>query len=157
MTTERLSFPRWRNLAGLLASALLLAAYARFPQAWPLGFVALVPWLLARDGDRSAAGALLHGVLMSVAFMAVVFGWFGSAIGAYTGIGALPATAALLVLAPLLQPQLVAYALVRHLAGLRHGPLLRALAAGSAWVACEWAMPKLLGDTLGHGLFPAAA
>jgi len=45
---------------------------------------------------------------------------------------------------------------VRHLVGSRHGPALRALAGASAWVACEWLLPKLLGDTLAHGLFPSA-
>ena len=161
MTTERLSWfyrrgARWRNVAGLLASVLLLAVYARVPQAWVLGFVALVPWLLALNVTRSTAGALLGGVLMSVAFVAAVFGWFGAAIGAYTGVGVLPATLVLVVLAPLLQPQFVAFALVRHLVGRRHGPVLRAVAAASAWVAFEWLVPKLLGDTLGHGLYPSA-
>ena len=160
MTTERLSRlhwrgARWRNVAGLLASVLLLTVYARVPQAWALGFVALVPWLLTLNAARSTSGALLNGVLMSVAFVAAVFGWFGAAIGAYTGVGALPATAVMVVLAPLLQPQFVVFALVRHIVGRRHGPVLRALAAASAWVACEWMAPKLLGDTLGHGLFPS--
>ncbi len=160
MTKERLPrsyrpSARWRNVAGLLASALLLAVYAHVPQAWVLGFIALTPWLLTLDTGRSMVGAGLNGALMSVAFVAAVFGWFGAAIGAYTGVGALPATAVLLVLAPLLQLQLVAFALVRHLAGRSHGPVVRALAAASAWLACEWALPKLLGDTLGHGLFPS--
>lgn len=162
MTTERLSPFRWRHFAGLLASALLLAVYARVPQAWALGFVVLVPWLLTLNAARSTngmllGGVLLSGVLMSVAFMAAVFGWFGAAIGAFTGVGALPATVVLVVLAPLLQPQFIAFALVRCLVGRRHGPVLRAMAAASAWVACEWLAPKLLGDTLGHGLYPSAA
>jgi len=156
MTTERLPLSRWRRLAGLLATALLLGLYARGGMAWALGFVALVPWLLVLDAGRSARGALAAGLLMSVAFVATTFAWFGAAIGAYTGIGALPGMALLLVLAPVMQPQVIAFALVRHLVGLRHGPVLRALAGASAWVACEALLPKLLGDTLGHGLFPSA-
>lgn len=172
--------PRWRGLAGVLLSALLLGVYARGGLAWLLGFVALVPWLLAmdgvdrtrdaRDGERMGAddvrgaqggvgtmgGALASGLLMSVAFVAAVFLWFGAAIGAYTGIGAGLGAAVLLVLAPVMQPQIVAFALVRHLAGRRHGPVLRALAGAAAWVGVEWALPKLLGDTLGHGLHPSA-
>jgi len=157
LTTERLSLFRGRHFAGLVASALLFAIYARVPQAWALGFVALVPWLLMLNATRSAVGALLGGVLMSAAFVATVFSWFGAAVGAYTGVGALPATVVLVVLAPLLQPQLVVFALVRHFVGRRHGPVLRAVAAACAWVACEWLAPKLLGDTLGHGLYPSAA
>ncbi len=156
MTTERLPLSRWRRLAGLLATALLLGLYARGGFGWMLGFVALVPWLLVLDHGRTARGALAGGLLMSVAFVATTFAWFGAAIGAYTGIGALQGTALLLMLAPLMQPQVIAFALVRHLAGRRHGPVLRALAGASAWVACEALLPKLLGDTLGHGLFPSA-
>ncbi|WP_156962852.1 apolipoprotein N-acyltransferase [Aerolutibacter daejeonensis] len=150
-----MSLSRWRYPAGLFASVLLFALYARFPQAWALGFVALVPWLLTLNRMRSLRGSAVSGAVMSVAFMAAVFSWFGSAIGAYTGLGAGPATAVLLLLAPLLQPQFIVFVLVRYWAGRHHGTMLRALAAASAWVACEWWVPKLLGDTLGHGLFPS--
>lgn len=156
MTKERLSPSRWRSLAGILATAALLGLYARGGPAWGLGFVALVPWLLVLNTDRTTRGVLANAALMSIAFMAAAFHWFGAAIGAYTGVGAATATLALLVLAPLLQPQFIAYALVRQWAGRRYGPLLRALAAASAWLACECLLPKLLGDTLGHGLFPSA-
>lgn len=147
---------RWHGLAGVLASAVLLGIYARGGHAWLLAPIVLVPWLLALEGRRTTAAALASAWGMSVAFMAAVFAWFGAAIGAYIGIGAGPATLVLLLLAPLLQGQLLAFALVRHWVGRRHGPGLRALAGASAWVACEWLVPKLLGDTLGHGLFPSA-
>ena len=134
----------------------MFGLYARGGYAYLLGFVALVPWLLALNATATLSGAARSGLLMSLAFVAAVFAWFGVAIGAYTGIG--PATGLLILLlaAPLLQPQLLAFALVRHLAGRRHGPLLRALAGASAWVATEWLVPKLLGDTIGHGLYPSA-
>lgn len=147
---------RGLGLAGIVASAVLLGLYARGGLAWPLGFIALVPWLFALDRERTLVGVLISGLLMSIAFMAAVFLWFGAAIGAYTGVGALPATLVLLALAPLLQWQVLAFALVRHLVGRRHGPVLRALAGAAAWVGCEWLAPKVLGDTLGHGLFPSA-
>lgn len=146
----------WRVLAGSAASAVLLGLYARGGHAWVLGFVALVPWLLAADGTRTVAGALLSGWLMSVAFVAAVFLWFGAALAAYTGLGTLPAVLALCAFAPLLQPQVIAFAVVRHLAGRRHGAVVRALAGAAAWVAGEGLWPKLLGDTLGHGLLPAS-
>ena len=168
--------PRWRGFAAVLLSALLLGLYARGGVAGMLGFVALVPCLLAMDRGAGARGtaagaglapgapggagsmraALASGVLMSLAFVAAVFVWFGAAIGAYTGLGSGVGIAVLLVLAPVMQPQIVAFALARHLAGRRHGPVLRALAGAAAWVGVEWALPKLLGDTLGHGLHPSA-
>jgi apolipoprotein N-acyltransferase len=148
--------PRWLAIAGIVASALLLGLYARGGHFWPLGFVALVPWLLTLGATRTLSGALASGWLMSVAFVAAVFPWFGAAIGSYTGAGALPATLVLLVLAPLLQPQVIVFALVRYWAGRRYGALLCALAGAAAWVGCEWLLPKLLGDTLGHGLAASA-
>jgi apolipoprotein N-acyltransferase len=146
----------WHRLAGIVASAVLLGLYARGDHAWPLGFIALLPWLLVLDGERRLGGALLSGWAMSVAFVAAVLAWFGVAIGAYTGIGAPAATAVLLLLAPLLQPQLLVYAVLRVWLLRRHGRVLAALGAASAWVACEWLLPKLFGDTLGHGLQPSA-
>lgn len=156
MIPERWSSVRWRSFAGIVASAVLFGLYARGGVAWALGFVALVPWLLTLQRDATMLRTLAGGALMSVAFVAAVFYWFGAAIGAYLGLGAAGATAAMLVLAPVLQPQFLAFALVRQWAGRRFGPVLRALAAASAWAACEWLAPKLLGDTLGHGLYPSA-
>ncbi|WP_313915159.1 apolipoprotein N-acyltransferase [Tahibacter sp.] len=145
----------WRVLVGIAASAALLGVYARGGHAWVLGFGLLVPWLLALNPTSTLAGALLSGWLMSVAFVVAVFTWFGVALDTYTGMGTVPAVLALCALAPLLQPQVIVFAVVRHLVGTRHGAVVRALAGASAWVACEWLWPKLLGDTLGHGLFPA--
>lgn len=157
MTREPPAPPRavWRVLAGIVASASLLGLYARGGHAWVLGFVVLVPWLSALNAVGTFTGALLGGWLMSVALVAAVFLWFGAALDSYTGMGTLPAVLALCALAPLLQPQVLVFAVVRHVAGRRHGAVLRALAGASAWVACEGLWPKLLGDTLGHGLWPA--
>jgi len=120
-----------------------------------LGFVALVPWLRTLDAERSIAGSLLSAWCMSIGFTAAVFAWFGGAIGSYTQLGSATGLALLLVGAPLFQPQWLVFALVRHVAGRGHGPALRALAGAAAWVATEWALPRLLGDTLGHGLYPS--
>lgn len=124
--------------------------------AWPLGFVVLVPWLLALDRLRSVRATLLAAVAMSMAFVAAVLGWFAPAISAYTGLHPALAMGLLLVLAPLLQPQFLVHALVRHAAGRRHGAALRALLATAAWLATEWAVPRVFGDTLGHGLHGSA-
>lgn len=144
------------QLAGIAASTLLLALYASGGNAWPLGFVALVPWLFALNAARTLLAALLSAVLMTAAFTLAVFSWFGAAFGSYVGIDVLPATVILVALAPLLQPQVLAFVLVRQLVGLRHGRALGAVAGACAWVGSEWLLPKLLGDTLGHGLWPSA-
>lgn len=149
-----LSRPGVHLVAGVLASAALAGLFAR--GAWALGFLAFVPWLRSLDTTRSFAGALLSGWGMSVAFTAAAFGWFGTAIGSYAQVGTPAGMAVLLLAAPLLQPQFIAFAVVRHAAGRRHGRALRAPAGASAWVAAEWLLPKLLGDTLGYGLYPSA-
>jgi len=147
--------PHARRSAAILASALLASVYARGGAAWPLGFVVLVPWLLALDAETSLTRSLLGAWAMALAFTLAVFAWFGGAIGAFTRWGDAAGLAILLAAAPLFQPQFLAFALVRHVAGRRGGPVVRALAAASAWVATEWLVPRLLGDTLGHGLYPS--
>jgi len=127
---------------------------------WPwvaLGWVGLVPWLAVLDRAGSARAALGAGLLMSLAFVLAVFGWFAPAIRTYTGVTSPVALVLLLAAAPLLEPQLLTFALARHLArraavGFWHATL----ACACAWVGSEWALPKLFGDTLGHGLYPSA-
>ncbi len=133
----------------------MLGLYAQGGNAYLFGFIALVPWLLALNATRTVAGCARHGLAMSVAFLATALAWFGVAIATYISISAPIGVIALLLAAPLLQPQFLAFALVRHLVGRHHGGIVRALAGASAWVATEWLVPKLLGDTLGHGLFPS--
>ncbi len=154
MTDLFSSRPRARRVVGIVATALFAWLYADFG-TWPLGFVALVPWMLSSDDEASIATTLLDAWAMAVAFTLAVFAWFGSAIGAFTQLHDAAGLAVLLVAAPLFQPQFLAFALVRRLVGRRHDPLLRAVAAASAWVATEAFVPRLLGDTLGHGLWPS--
>jgi apolipoprotein N-acyltransferase len=140
--------------AGIFASAVLSGLYVRANACWPLGFVALVPWLHALDTSPTFLRTLLCAWAMSVAYTVAAFAWLGTAIGGYTHLGPATGLAALLIAAPLFQPQFVAFAMVRRLAG-RHGPLVRALAGIAAWSATEWLVPRLLGDTLGYGLYPS--
>ena len=138
-----------------LASAAALALCARMERAWlPLLFVALVPWLAALDGMRSLRAALGAALLLALAFAACVFGWFPDAIVAYTGAPRGLAWLVLLLLAPVLEPQLFVFVLVRRLAS-RAGRARAASAGALAWVGAEWALPKLFADSLGHGLLPA--
>lgn len=149
--------PRWLLPARLLATAAMAAAFAAFAAAWPLGAVLFVPWLLALERTRTWLGATAHGLTMSVLFTVAAFWWFAVGIGQFTGLGTALAAGALVLGAPLLQPQILAFALVRHAVGRSYGPMLRALAGAAAWVATEALWPKFLGDTLGHGLQPADA
>ena len=103
--------PGWRMPAGVFASALLFALYARGGFAWPLGFVVLVPWLRALDAAPNAFAAVRGGLLMAVAFAGAVLWWFGSAIAGYLGLPAAGGVMVVLAVSPLLQPQFLAFAL----------------------------------------------
>jgi len=146
--------PRTRDAAAVATSALLAFAYARGGAGWVLGFVALAPWLRALDACASLKRTLALAWAMTVAYTLAVFAWFGGAIGEFTHWGEAAGLALLLVAALLFQPQLLAFAIARHAA--RHrGRVPRAAVAACAWVAAEWLFPRLLGDTLGHGLYPS--
>ena len=140
---------------GCLAMALFVTSQ------WPwmlFGFFGLVPWLATLDGVRTKHRALLAGSLMSLAYVIGVGYWIPSMIQAFTG---LPWWLALLITilgAPLIQPQFVAYALVRHwvAAGRTFQRLPAApLAAACAFVVVDWAFPKVFSDTLGDNLLGA--
>jgi apolipoprotein N-acyltransferase len=123
--------------------------------AWLL-WIALVPWIAWLDAEvrlpRIAAASCAGTLLFTVA----VFWWFGVGIAEYAGWPAWGGLAALLLFAPVLQPQLVGWSLAR--AALRRrgarGPAL-ALGSAASYVAIEWLVPKLFADTLGHGFFGA--
>ena len=152
----RPALPPPAGLLALLAGTLLLALYGRGGAGWVLGFVALLPWLWLLDRTRTWAGTLALGLAMTLALVAASFWWFGLAIGRFTGVGAEAGWGLLLLAAPLLQPQLLVWALLRQAVRWRHGALLGALGGAVGWVGTEWVLLKPLGDTLGHGLYPSA-
>ncbi|HNU09774.1 MAG TPA: apolipoprotein N-acyltransferase [Rubrivivax sp.] len=135
---------------------MLAGVYVRGGAGWMLGFLMFVPWLRSMDGTRGLAATLLSALVMTLAYTAAAFAWFGFAIGRFTGLGDAVGLAVLLGVAPLLQPQFIALALVRRLVGRWRGGLLASIAGAATWVATEALWPKLLGDTLGHGLHPSA-
>ena len=132
---------------------------AQLPRLGPaLAFVALAPWLAALDAQRSLRGALFAAAALCFAYVALVLGWFAAAISAYTGVSAIGGWLALAALAPALEPQVFTLAAARFALRAR-GASGAAVVLGSAgaWIATEWALPKLLGDSLGLALHPSAA
>jgi apolipoprotein N-acyltransferase len=148
------------SLGGALATAALLALYGRVEAPFfVLAFFALVPWLLALDRATTLREALVAGALMSITFVALVFSWLPATAQGYAHAASpLPAWLVMLVAAPLIEPQFLAFALVRHLVrqSPRPRPALRAALAGACvYVAAELLLPKLFFDTLGQGLYPS--
>lgn len=141
-----------------MGTALLAALGARIQgSSWGAVWVVLVPWLLALDRLRTTRQALLAGWLGAVLFALAVLGWFAGAIASYTGA---PVALAWLIIAacgPLLQPQMVAVALVRFWAQARSvGAVRLGLLSAATYVGSEWVSGKLFGDTLAHGLHASA-
>lgn len=140
--------------AGLSGLAMSLLALSEWP--WiVLGFVGLVPWLAALDRLKSLGGALLAGVLMSQTYMLGVGYWVPSTIQGFSGASWITSLVVMILISPILQPQFIAFSVVRHLA--RQGRSVRflpvaALAGACAYVGAEWLLPDTLGDTLGHWL-----
>ncbi len=142
----------------VVVAALAIARWSHVDRiGFVVGWVALVPWLAVLDRTASWRATLLAGWAMSVAFTLAVFGWFAVAVAGYTGA---PLTLAYLLAAlaaPLIEPQFVVYALARRYARAASGErALSALCGASAYVATEWAYPKLLGDTIGFGFWESA-
>lgn len=142
-------------LVGIAVSVLAFSVYSHVTgYSFLLGWIALVPWLAALDRLRSLRAALLAGLAMCVVFTVGVFFWFAQAMQGYTG-APLPLTLlVLMLLAPILQPQLLAFAVTR-VAMRGASAWCKALAGAGVYVGSERLIPKLLGDTLGHGLLPA--
>ena len=114
-----------------------------------------MPWLAALERVRSVRSALLAGLLMCELFTLAVFFWFAQAIGNYTDAPLWLGVAVLLLLAPVLQPQWIAFAVARTLAR-RRGFWFMTIAGAGIYTGSERLFPKLFADTIGHGLFASA-
>ena len=110
-----------------------------------------MPFLLVLDRTRFLRGALGLGLLMSAAFVAFVFPWFPSMIADYSGAPWPVGLAVVFLLAPVIEPQFVTFAVARHLA-VGGGWWRTALVGAGVYVGTEWALPKLLADTIGQGI-----
>ncbi len=146
-------------LGAALATALAFCLDERFQWPWlVLGWVAMVPWLAVLDGVGSARAAVRHGLLMALLFTVVTFNWFADSIHAYTGAPWIVGVLFMALLAPILEPQFITFALARHLAR-RHGGALgvwRGVFVGACvYAGTDWFWPKLFGDTLGYGVYPS--
>ncbi|MDC0746449.1 apolipoprotein N-acyltransferase [Polyangium mundeleinium] len=146
---------------GAFASAYLLGVCSRTAGASYLAcLVTFVPWLLTLERAERFRDALFAGLVMSVFSVALVFPWFPETAASYAGTSPSLVWPLFLLLAPVLEPQFVVFALVRlavRRADRPHPALRAALAAAAAYVGVELVFPKLFFDTVGLGLHPAAS
>lgn len=146
-------------LFGVAGTTGLVWLFSRFEARWvAVGWVALVPWLLALDRAASRREALLAGVALSLSFTAAILGWFPGAIQSYSRAPLAVCWLGFLALAPFMQSQFITFALARyHLRRtLPEGPwaFWRVTLTGAlVYVGTEWLCPKLFADTLGQGFY----
>jgi len=146
---------------GAFVSAYLLSVCSRTtPSSYLACFVAFVPFLLTLERIERRRDAVLAGLLMSVFTVALVFPWFPEAAASYSGASSSLVWLFVLLLAPVLEPQFVVFALVRRAVRRADGPysaLRASVAAAAAYVGVELLFPKLFFDTVALGLHPSAS
>ena len=145
-------------LLGAVGTSLLVWLFGRIEVAWVwVGWVALLPWLAVLDRARTVGQALMAGLIQSIVFTAVIFGWFADALREYANSpSAWAFWLVLLVAGPFLQPQFITAALARHLTRrvAPEGAFLRVGLIGAlVYVGTEWAWPKIFADTIGQALY----
>jgi apolipoprotein N-acyltransferase len=142
-----------RALLSAAVSAVLLGIAARLHAPSNLVIlVALLPWMsvTARSPPRAA---LVSAAALACAMIPACFPFLPPAIAGYTGWPLPLAWLVTLALAPvLIEPQLLAATWARIMA-----PRFKAGVFVAAYLAAEWALPRLLPDTLGIALQPTAS
>ncbi len=147
--------PGWRQIAGAVASGLLLAAsFPRIDQPW-LAWVALVPLLAAIRGARPRRAAALGWLTGFVFFVTSVY-WIPDTISNFTSI---PHVLAVLILVIAATYAAYTHALFAFgLEWLAAGGVPRMLGAPIAWVGCEWlrtfALAEFPWNLLGYSQIP---
>jgi apolipoprotein N-acyltransferase len=148
------------DVVALALTAALLVPFTHLREGWSaIGFVALTPWLWAVDRARSLRHSIALGAGLSLVLATAASGWFPSVATRYTGYSTWAVWCVWLAAAPFLQPQPIVFAATRWLVRSRPGGALASvigwLAPALAWIGAEWLIPRLLGDTLGYGLYGA--
>ena len=148
---------------GALASGSLFGLMSRTAGgSFVFCFLALIPWLVAQERVLRPRDAALAGLFMSVSLVTFAFPWCPEAAAEYAGTSSLLVWPLFLLLAPLLQPQFLVFALVRlavRCVAPPEAPLSASfsasLAAAAAYVGVVLVFPKLFFDTLALGLHPS--
>lgn len=146
-------------LLGVAGTTGLVWIFGLFDARWvAVGWVALVPWLLALDHVASKREAVLAGAVLGMGFTGTVFGWFPGSIQSYSQAPLAVCWLGFLVLAPFMELQFITFALARyHLR--RTVPEGRwafwriTLTGALVYVGTEWLCPKLFAVTLGQGFY----
>jgi apolipoprotein N-acyltransferase len=136
----------------LSAAAFGLYVLVEWHWFW-LGWVGWIPWLATLERAPTWRHALLSAWLMCIAYVGAVFWWFAAGIADYTGAGVAPAALLLALFAPLVQPQIIVAGVLFHATRRSATVWVRSFAVASAYCGAEWALPRLFGDTIGHGFY----
>ena len=117
-----------------------------------LGWICLLPFLVAIERQRSWRGALCQGLWLAVFMTAGVYHWLPAALTAFHDVPVWTAWLIFPAYGLIAQPQLVAYALLRWAWRGRHG-MATAAASALLYTGIDWLVPKLFVDSIGQMLY----
>lgn len=135
----------------ILSAALITLASPALGLSF-LGWICLVPFLVALERQRSWRGALGQALWLSVLMTAGVYHWLPAALTEFHDVPALVAWLVFPLYGLIAQPQLAAYALVRWAWRGRHD-MATAAASALLYTGLDWLAPKLFLDTIGQMLY----
>jgi apolipoprotein N-acyltransferase len=149
---KRRSWPWGLPRPGTIASALLLGA-SFAPYDLPLVWLALVPWLWELKRVKGRKEALVQGLWLSFFYTLAIEYWIAYALQSYIALSLPVALAALLAYATIAHLELAAFGIVFKMAtGRARLSLARLAGLAAAFVAIDWATPKLYKESIGHML-----
>jgi len=146
----------------LLSSILIVLA---FPP-WDLSFliwIALIPWFMVLNRANSYRNAFIQGLWLSFFMTLGGFYWVASVLHEFGNVPLPLSVLGLLLFGLVCQPQFLItsplFVFFKRTGGSWLHTALRgtlfALFLGLVYVACDWMIPKLFVDTLGHSLYRA--
>jgi apolipoprotein N-acyltransferase len=135
----------------ILSAALITLASPALGLSF-LGWICLVPFLVAVERQSSWRGALCQGLWLAVLMTAGVYHWLPAALTAFHDVPGWVGWLLLPVYGLIAQPQLAAYALLRWAFRGRHD-LATAAASALLYTGLDWLAPKLFLDTIGQMLY----
>ena len=150
------------DVVALALTGAMLVPFTHLREGWSaIGFVALTPWLWAVARGRSLRHSVVLGAGLSLVLATAAFGWFPSVGARYTGYSSWAVWCLWLAASPLLHLQPIVFAATRWWVHPRRqgafASVVGWLVPAFAWVAIESVIPRLLGDTLGYGLYGASS
>jgi apolipoprotein N-acyltransferase len=146
-------------LLTLISSILIVLAFPPWG-AFPLIWIALVPWFMSLQKTKTIKAAFLQGLLLSFLMSVLGFFWVSYVLHDFANLPWPVAVVGLFGYGLIGQPQFYLFAplwkwLHPRLSSKDRHPLLGSFCFAFLYSGIDWIIPKLFVDTLGHSLWSA--